>query len=42
MLEILFVFNPQSGWMFWTFVKRINNIHILVVVKKGWMVVTMV
>jgi hypothetical protein len=29
LLEMLFNSNPQSWWMWLTFIKRMNNIHIL-------------
>jgi len=38
LLEILFDSNPQGWWMWFTFIKRMNNILILVVVRLGWIV----
>ncbi len=38
MLEILFDSNPKGWWMWFTFIKRMNNILILVVVRLGWIV----
>jgi hypothetical protein len=32
MLEILFDSNPQNWWMWLTFIKRMNNIYILIVI----------
>jgi hypothetical protein len=42
LLEILFHSNPQTWWMWLVFIKRMNNIHILIVVRLGWIVVARV
>jgi hypothetical protein len=36
LLEI--IFNSNSQFNKWTFIKRMNNIHILIVVRLGWIV----
>jgi hypothetical protein len=36
LLKILFVSNSQCWWMCQTFIKRMNSIHILVVVRLGF------
>ncbi len=41
-LEILFDSNPQSWWMGLTFIKRMNNIYIFIVVRLGWIMVVRV
>jgi hypothetical protein len=42
MLKILFDSNPQSWWMWLTFIKRMNNIHIFIVIRLGGIVVATV
>jgi hypothetical protein len=36
LLKILFVSNSQCWWMCQTFIKMMNSIHILVVVRLGF------
>jgi hypothetical protein len=38
LLEKVFDSNPQGWWMWFTFIKRMNNILILVIVRLGWIV----